>query len=75
MKPFQVEGDFPMGRVRQHFVQQVAAKDEASARDRAYALLGSRYGVNRRQVQIKSTKPLGNDQVTEPSVRVELKLQ
>ena len=73
-KPFQVEGDFQMGRVRQHFVVQTAAASEAAAKDRVYATLGSRHGVNRRQVTIASAKALQADDVTDPVVRHELGL-
>ena len=73
MKAFQVEGDFPMGRIRQHFVLQIVAPDDKAARDQAYALLGSRYGVNRRQVQMKSAKALKPDEVTDAVARHHLK--
>lgn len=74
-KPFKVEGDFQMGRVRQHFVIETAAADEKAAADRVYATLGSRHGVNRRQVAITSSKSLVNDQVTDAVVRKELGLK
>lgn len=74
-KPFQVEGDFQMGRVRQHFLIEVAAADEKAARDRVYATLGSRHGVNRRQVAISAAKALAPDQVNDPVVRKELGLK
>ena len=74
-KPYQVEGDFQMGRVRQHFVLQVAAKDETAAKERVFASLGSRHGVNRRQIAIKSTKALAPDAVTDAVVRAELGLK
>ena len=74
-KPFQVEGDFQMGRVRQHFVIQIAAANEKAAGDRIMATLGSRHGVNRRQVAIKSTKALAPDAVTDAVVRAELGLK
>jgi ribosomal protein L20A (L18A) len=73
-KAFQVEGEFQMGRVRQHFAVQVAAPDEKGARDRVYATLGSRHGVNRRQVAIKGAKAVAGDDVTDPLVRHELGL-
>lgn len=66
-KAFQIEGDFQMGRIRQHFVQQVAAKDEAAARDHVLASLGSRHGVNRRQVAIASVKTITGDAITDPA--------
>ena len=74
-KAFQVEGDFQMGRVRQHFLIEVAAADEKAANDRIYATLGSRHGVNRRQVTLKGTKAIAGDQVTDPVVRAELGLK
>ena len=74
-KPFKVEGDFQMGRVRQHFVIETAAADERAAADRVFATLGSRHGVNRRQVAVKSTKALAPDQVSDPVVRKELGLK
>lgn len=73
-KAFQVDGDFQMGRVRQHFVIQVAAANEAGAKDRVYATLGSRHGVNRRQVAIANAKAVSGDDVTDPIVRHELGL-
>ena len=73
-KPFKVEGDFQMGRVRQHFVIETAAADEKAATDRVFATLGSRHGVNRRQVAIASAKPLTADTVSDPVVRRELGL-
>jgi len=73
MKPYSIEGDFSMGRVRQHFVLQIVAKDEAAARERVLATLGSRHGVNRRQVQIKSAKVILADEVTDAAARVELR--
>jgi ribosomal protein L20A (L18A) len=73
-KAFQVEGDFQMGRVRQHFVIQVAAASEAGAKDRVFATLGSRHGVNRRQVTIATAKAVTGDDVSDPVVRHELGL-
>ena len=73
-KAFQVQGDFQMGRVRQHFVIQVAAADEKGARDRVYATLGSRHGVNRRQVTMTAAKAVSGEAVTDALVRHELGL-
>ncbi|MFA5942842.1 MAG: 50S ribosomal protein L18Ae [Candidatus Thermoplasmatota archaeon] len=73
-KAFQVDGDFQMGRVRQHFTIQVAAANEAGAKDRVYATLGSRHGVNRRQVAIGTAKAISGDDVTDAIVRHELGL-
>lgn len=72
-KAYQVEGDFQMGRVRQHFVLQVAAANEDAARSRVFATIGSRHGVNRRQVTVSGVKALKADEVTDPVARHELK--
>lgn len=74
-KAYQVEGDFQMGRVRQHFVLQVVAKDEKAAADRVHATLGSRHSVTRRQINITSTKALAADQVHDASARIEMRHQ
>lgn len=73
-KAFQVDGDFQMGRVRQHFTIQVIAADESAAKDRVLATLGSRHGVNRRQVAIAHAKAISGDDVTDAIVRHELGL-
>ncbi len=51
---FNVEGDFQMGRIRQHFTVNVAAETEEEARIHVLADLGSRHGVARRQIDIQS---------------------
>lgn len=74
-KPYQVEGDFQMGRVRQHFVLQVTAASEKAAQERVFSSLGARHGVNRRQISIASAKTVGNDAVTDAVARKELGLK
>ncbi len=51
---FRAEGDFQMGRIRQHFVIEVIGDDEDQAREAIYADLGSRHSVPRRQIDIQS---------------------
>ena len=48
------EGDFQMGRIRQHFVLEVVAEDEAGAREAVLADLGSRHSVPRRQIDVQN---------------------
>jgi ribosomal protein L20A (L18A) len=72
-KAFQVEGDFQMGRIRQHFVLQTVADSDEAARTRVFSTLGSRHGVNRRQVTIASVKPLKGDEVTDAQAAHDLK--
>ena len=69
---FQVEGDFQMGRIRQHFVLQTVAPNEAGAKSRVLSTLGSRHGVNRREVVIASCKPLAPGDVTDAQAQRDL---
>lgn len=52
------EGDFQMGRIRQHFTVEVVAEDEAGAREAVLADLGSRHSVPRRLIDIQSVKAI-----------------
>lgn len=58
---YKAEGDFQMGRMRQHFVLEVAATDEEDARHHVYADLGSRHGVPRRLIDIESVTKVAAD--------------
>ncbi|MGB0653255.1 MAG: 50S ribosomal protein L18Ae [Thermoplasmatota archaeon] len=51
---YTVEGDFQMGRIRQHFAIQVIGANEDEAKEYALADLGSRHGVARRLVDIQN---------------------
>lgn len=63
MNAYNIEGDFQMGRVRQHFAMQVVGADEDSARERLLTDLGSRHGVKRREVSIDSVVMVSGDDV------------
>ncbi len=54
---YNCEGDFQMGRIRQHFNIEVVAESEDGAREAVFADLGSRHSVPRRQVDITSVTP------------------
>jgi ribosomal protein L20A (L18A) len=60
---FEIEGDFQMGRIRQHFVLQMVGATEDDAREAIYTELGSRHSVKRRQVKINSLKVVEGDAV------------
>ena len=67
-------------RLLTSFLKMVAIATVADAvplqgENRVFASLGSRHGVNRRQVAIKSTKSLAPDAVTDAVVRAELGLK
>ena len=70
MKVFRITGTFQMGRLRnQRFVKEVAAADEARARDVLYSELGSKHGTLRRRITIASVEEIPADQVTSPLTR------
>ena len=64
MKVFRVSGTFEMGRERrQKFVKEVAAEDEARAREILFSDIGSKHGTPRRRISIASVEAIPADQV------------
>lgn len=59
---YKVEGDFQMGRIRQHFTIEVVGSDEDAAREAAYTDLGSRHSVARRLISIGNVTQVPADQ-------------
>ena len=66
---YRIDGDFQMGRVRQTFSIEMIGADEAAARQALLADMGSRHGVPRRLVTIKTVKALKAGDITDPIVR------
>lgn len=58
---YTVEGDFQMGRIRQHFAIEVVGSDEGAAREATFTDLGSRHGVPRRLISIEKVTKLAPD--------------
>src|SRR5437870_200835 len=54
MKAFRINGRFRMGRGWQPFSKELAAADEAGAREKLLSILGSQHGVPRKYVSIGS---------------------
>ncbi len=69
---FRIEGDFQMGRVRQHFSVEMIGTDEDSAREALYTDLGSRHSVARREIAIQSVAPIAPADVVDPIVKHKL---
>ena len=70
MKIFRVSGTFQMGRLRkQKFVKEVAAEDEARAREILFSDLGSKHGTPRRRIAIASVEEVPADQATSSLAR------
>jgi ribosomal protein L20A (L18A) len=70
---YKVEGDFQMGRQRQHFAVEVVGKDESQAREYVMTDLGSRHGVERRQVTITSVTKLADADIESAVTRRRMK--
>lgn len=71
MKAFTIQGTFKMGRnnPNQPFTKQFAVEDEAEARERIYSYLGSRQGVRRNNIHIKSVRETPDEEVQDIVVR------
>jgi large subunit ribosomal protein LX len=72
MKAFRISGRFRMGRGWQPFAKELAAQDEAAAREKLFAVLGSQHGVPRKYVTIAGVEEVPKDQVQDHAVRYAL---
>ena len=64
MKVFRIKGTFQMGReMAQRFVKEVAAEDEARARELLLSELGSKHGTPRRRIAIATVEEVPPDKV------------
>src|SRR2546422_9828657 len=63
MKAFRISGRFRMGRSWQPFSKELAAQDEAGAREKLFSILGSQHGVPRKYVSIAGVEEVPKDQV------------
>ena len=69
MKPFRVSGTLPMGRRRQRFAKEVAARDPGHAVDLVLSDLGSKHRVRRATVRVTQVEEIAPDQVADPVTR------
>ena len=74
MKPFRVAGKFRMGHVVTPFKMEAVANDEAGAKDRVLATIGSRHRVDRHHIDVASVDEIKRDQVTDPVVEKRLSM-
>lgn len=72
MKAFRISGRFRMGRNWQPFSKELAAKDEAAAREKLLSLLGSQHGLPRKYVTIATVAEVPKDQVENHAVKYAL---
>src|SRR2546430_15578798 len=69
MKAFRISGRFRMGRSWQPFSKELAAQDEAGAREKLFSILGSQHGVPRKYVSITGVEEVPKDQVENHAVK------
>jgi large subunit ribosomal protein LX len=70
MKAFRVEGLYsPKGKEWYKFTKDLIAEDENDAREKAYSLLGSKYGIKRRLIKIDGVKEIKPEESEDPVVR------
>lgn len=74
MQAFRITGKFRMGPKLMPFTVETLGKDEAAARDRVLATIGSRHRANRHQIDITKVEPIAGDQVTDLSVEKRLRM-
>src|SRR2546421_11756544 len=72
MKAFRISGRFRMGRGWQPFSKELAAADEAAAREKVLSILGSQHGVPRKYVSIAGVEEVAKDQGKDHAVKYAL---
>lgn len=73
MKAFKIDGKIEVEkRCWQKFSKEIAADDEAKAREKLFCDLGSRQGMKRRNISIKSIQEVKADKVVDAVVRYQL---
>lgn len=69
MKAYRISGRFRMGHGWQVFAKEVAAADEAGARERLLSVLGSQHGVARKYIQIQQVAEVPPADLRDHAVR------
>ncbi len=73
MKAFKINGEIEVDkRDWQKFSKEIAAEDEAKAREKLICDLGSRQGMKRRSINIKSVEEVPKDKVVDHVVRYQI---
>lgn len=74
MNAFRVIGKFRMGHIRTPFSIETLGKDDAGARDRVLATIGSRHRVNRYGIWIEKVEPIAADKISDPVVEKKISM-
>ncbi len=69
MKAYRISGRFRMGHAWQGFSKELAADDEARAREKLLSDLGSKHGVARKYIEIAKVAEVPGSEVRDQVVR------
>ncbi len=69
MKGYRISGRFRMGHGWQAFAKEVAAADEAGAKERLLSILGSQHGVARKYIEVHQVTEVPTAELTDHAVR------
>ncbi|HUW43328.1 MAG TPA: 50S ribosomal protein L18Ae [Thermoplasmata archaeon] len=73
MKAFKITGKIEVEKRRwQKFSKEIAAEDEAKAREEILCDLGSRHRTKRRSIDIRSIQEVPKDKITDHAVKYKL---
>ena len=70
MKVFRIFGLYsPKGKRWLKFSKDVVADNEEAAKEKVYSIMGSKYGIKRRLVDIKEIKEIPPEESSDPMVQ------
>lgn len=69
MKGYRISGRFRMGHGWQAFAKEVAAADEAGAKERLLSILGSQHGVARKYIEVHQVTEVPTAELKDHAVR------
>ncbi|MBE6490841.1 MAG: 50S ribosomal protein L18Ae [Methanobrevibacter sp.] len=68
-KIYRVKGTFVMGDEYHKFTKEYKATSEHNVEEKIYARFGSKHGINRNQISIKSIEEIAPEDVQDPIVK------
>ena len=68
-KIYRVKGTFVMGDEYHKFTKEYKATSEHNVEEKIYARFGSKHGINRNQISIKSIEEIAPEYVLDPIVK------
>ena len=68
-KIYRVKGTFVMGDDYHEFTKEYKATSEANVEEKIFSNFGSKHGINRNQISIKSIEEIAPEDVLDPIVK------